>query len=169
MEQRFVVTAEALVRRAARADLNNLEWHGMFTKHRAVIADAYERQQRGEVLMLVTEVARFPVAQIWIDFVQCGDDAAQLWAFRVMPGVQRLGIGSRLLHTAERVVIGRGLRFAELGCEKGNARAWRFYQKRGYVPVREQVDHYSYMTPAGERIDATSDQWILRKQVRSSA
>lgn len=167
--QRFVMTAEALVRRTARADLNNLEWHGMFTAHRALIAEAFARQQRGEVLMLVTEVAGFPVAQIWIDFVLCGADAARLWAFRVMPGVQGLGIGSRLLRAAERAVASRGLAFVELGCEKGNGHAWRFYERRGYVPAYEQLDHYSYETPEGQRIDATSDQWILRKQVRDAA
>lgn len=165
----LVITATVQVRVAARADLDDLEWHGMFTAHRALIDEAFARQERGNVLMLVSELGGFPVGQIWIDFVRTSTAAARLWAFRVMPGLQRLGIGSGLLRVAERAVARRGLASVELGCEKHNTRARRFYQKRGYVVTCEQLERYSYQTPAGTHIEATSDQWIMHKLVGESA
>ena len=162
----FAVTVAVLVRPCIEADLADLEWHGWFTPHRGIIAEAFARQRAGEVSMLVAESASFPVGQIWIDFTEGGAGAARMWAFRVLPCMRGLGIGKRLLDAAERVMAARGLRTAEVGCEKRNTAARQFYEKRGYRPAYEQLDRYSYETPEGQRINALSDMWILQKECR---
>jgi ribosomal protein S18 acetylase RimI-like enzyme len=165
VRDRFSATVDVLVRPCVEADLEALEWHGCFASHRGLIAGAYRRQAGGEVLMLVAEVARFPAGQLWIDFARGGPDRARLWAFRVIPCLRGAGIGTRLLRAAERAMAARAVQRAEVGCEKVNARARRFYEARGYGLAYEEVDHYTYETPAGERIEATSDMWILQKRL----
>ena len=59
------------------------------------MAEAFQRQQRGEVLMLVAEANRFPIGQLWIDLVKKQEESIGIiWALRVMPAFQNLGVGS---------------------------------------------------------------------------
>ncbi len=74
------------------------------------------------------------------DFLPVPDGTAELAAIYVLPEAQGQGLGSRLLDAGlnrfpanTRVV---------LSVERDNQKARRFYEARGFRPVREVVDVY---------------------------
>lgn len=163
---RVVLPLEARVRPATADDLPALEWFGMFTPHRAIIHHAFARQQRGENLMLVAEMNGFPVGQAWVDLaVRADEGAGLLWAVRVHPILQGLGLGSRLLAAAEDALRERRFRWAEIGVEKDNPAARRLYERLGYRFHRELLEEYEYTDTDGRRIVVAVDQWMLRKDL----
>lgn len=167
--ERHALRLELVIRTCREEDLPRLEWFGMFTPHRELIRDAYDRQERGEVAMLVADVNGFPVGQVWVDFVRrAADSMGTIWALRVLPPLQGKGIGTRLLAAAERVIRARGREAAEIGVEKDNPGARRVYERAGYRVVREEYEEYEYTTPDGTRIRVPVDEWILRKSLRGA-
>jgi ribosomal protein S18 acetylase RimI-like enzyme len=138
----------------------------LFTPYRELLRGAYERQLAGEVEMLVGEIGDFPIAQLWIDLVKrCDERVGVIWALRVVPFLRRLGVGALLLSEAEAWLCEQGFVQAELGVEKDNARARRLYERLGYRHVGDVREEYSYTQQDGSRVDATADQWLLRKRL----
>ncbi|CCE06133.1 hypothetical protein BRAS3843_1600015 [Bradyrhizobium sp. STM 3843] len=148
------------------ADIRKLEWDGVFTAHRSIIAQAFAAQAAGEGLVLIAEADGYPVGQLWVRFA--GSGPPRLWALRVLPSHQGMGLGSRLLEFGEAELAKRGFAACEIGAEKSNLTAQQFYQKRGYSIAYEQVETYSYAMPSGEQSEGVADQWILRKALRPS-
>jgi ribosomal protein S18 acetylase RimI-like enzyme len=165
---RFALTLDVVIRPAARGDLDALEWYGQFTAHREIIDQAFARQERGENLMLLAVANDFPVGQAWVDLtVRADEGAGVLWAVRVFPFLQGLGLGARLLATAEESLRERGFAFAEIGVEKDNAGARRLYERAGYRLHRELLEEYEVTGPDGTRVRVPVDQWMLRKDLRA--
>jgi ribosomal protein S18 acetylase RimI-like enzyme len=153
-----------MIRPCSELDLPKLEWFGKYTAHRHLIAQAYTRQQMGEVLMLVADLNGFPVGQLWVDFVrQAQVSIVVLWALRVLAPLQNLGIGSRLIAVAETVARQHGFEQTELGVEKSNPDALRLYERLGYRVIGENEERWTYPTPEGNRVEEVSVEWILRK------
>jgi len=162
--QQFTVSMPVTIRLCRKDDLPALEWFGMFTDHREMILAAYDSQERGEALMLVAEMQGFPIGQVWIDLtLERVDATGVLWAVRVFPTMQNRGIGTRLMLAAEDVLCRRGFTAVELGVEKDNLPAKRFYERQGYRVVADTQDEYSYTTPGGVLVCVPTEQWILRK------
>lgn len=163
---RFTVSLPITIRLCRKDDLPALEWFGMFTDHRALILAAYDSQERGEALMLVADTQGFPIGQVWIDLTQERVNATGvLWAVRVFPMLQNRGIGTRLMLAAEDVLRWRGCTAVELGVEKHNLAAKRFYERQGYRVVGDIQDEYSYTTPGGVLVRVPTEQWMLRKSL----
>jgi ribosomal protein S18 acetylase RimI-like enzyme len=119
MNDRFTVLLRLVIRECRSEDLHDLEWFGLLADYREVIAKAFARQQQGEIVMLVAEANDFPVGQVWVDLTRKQEDATGIvWALRVMPCFQNLGIGARLVTAAEQAIRARGFAIAELGVEK---------------------------------------------------
>lgn len=155
---------DVIVRAAVAGDVRALEWDGTFRAHRALIEEAFARQERGEVSMIVADLRGELVGQIWIDFTKHGGQGiGVLWALRVVPRLQGLGIGTRLLREAEREVARRGLHTLELGVELTNDRARALYERLGYRALRKTRESFTYATPEGERVDVTIETWTMRK------
>jgi len=162
--QQFTVSVPVTIRLCRKDDLPALEWFGMFTDHRAMILAAYDSQERGEALMLVAETQGFPVGQVWIDLtLERIDATGVLWAVRVFPTLQNRGIGTQLMVAAEDVLRCRGCTAVELGVEKDNLQAKRFYERQGYRVVGDTQEEYSYTTPDGVLVRVPTEQWMLRK------
>jgi ribosomal protein S18 acetylase RimI-like enzyme len=162
--QQFTVSVPVTIRLCRKDDLPALEWFGMFTDHREMILAAYDSQERGEALMLVAETQGFPVGQVWIDLtLERVAATGVLWAVRVFPTLQNRGIGTRLMVAAEDVLRCRGCTTVELGVEKENLPAKRFYERQGYRVVADTQEEYNYTTPDGVLVCVPTDQWILRK------
>lgn len=163
---RFRLDLELAIRRTGEADLDRLEWFGLYSEHREIIRAAFERQRLGEVTMLVADLDGFPVGQVWIDFRRSGEaDSASLWAVRVLPPLHRQGIGARLMLAAERLVVARGRRLLTLTVERTNPDARRFYERLGYRTSGEARDCYSYRTPQGDLRRIPLDQWVMTKRL----
>lgn len=167
---RFAITLEGTIRLTREEDLPDLEWFGMFTAYREPMEQALARQEAGEVLMLVAEVNRFPAGQLWVDLRRAGSaPAAYIWAVRVLPALQGVGIGTRLLAEAERLLRERGVEAVELGVEARNPGARRLYERLGYRAVREEHDSYQYTPPDGEPVRVPVERTILRKELLPGA
>lgn len=166
---RFQITLSAEIRRCAESDLPLLEWFGMFTSHREIIRATFDRQRRGEGLMLVADVNGFPGGQIWIDLTKKKDRATGvIWALRVFPIFQGHRLGTRLVRAAESALRRRDYAAAELGVET-DSDTGGFYERLGYRPVGTLVEECRYTTPAGERVRIDVDQIVYRKSLRSEA
>jgi GNAT superfamily N-acetyltransferase len=165
--QQFTVSAEIAIRPCRRDDLANLEWFGMFTCHREIIQGAFERQEKGENLMLLADSGGWPVGQIWIDLaVKKNESTGILWALRVHPFLQRLGIGTRLIESAEDFLSGQEFRRAEIGVEKRDEPIRRWYEHLGYGLKGDVQSEYSFTTPDGVLTRVPVDQWILLKEIK---
>ena len=164
LHESFAVTFRVTVRPCVRADLHDLEWFGLFTPMRASILAAFQRFEQGENFMLVAEANHFPVGQVWIDLSkQRAESIGGLWALRVLPPLQNLGIGSRLIATAESLLCERGYATAEISAEKNNPNAQRLYERLGYHVIRDNVEEWDYTTPQGRVVHEAITEWIMRK------
>lgn len=163
---RFRLDLELVIRRAGEADLDRLEWFGMHSDHREIIRAAFQRQRLGEVAMLVAALDGYPVGQVWVDFRRpAGSEGASLWAVRVLPPLQRQGIGARLMRAAEGVAAARERCLLTLTVERSNPDARRFYERLGYRENGRAQDCYSYRTPRGEVRRIALDQWVMTKRL----
>ncbi|HVX42028.1 MAG TPA: GNAT family N-acetyltransferase [Gemmatimonadaceae bacterium] len=162
----FGITLPIAIRPCRADDLRRLEWFGWFTPHRALFEETFDRQRRGEALMLVAEARDFPVGQIWIDLTRKQSErTAVLWALRVLPGLQSSGIGSRLVARAEALIRTRGYAWSEIGVDRGNDAARRLYERLGYVVVGADHHYVDYTTPSGEHERMEVDEWLLRRRL----
>jgi ribosomal protein S18 acetylase RimI-like enzyme len=164
MPDQFIITLPVTIRTCRPTDLANLEWFGLLTEYRQMIAEAFQRFQKGEILMLVAEVNRFPAGQVWVDLVKRREESiGVLWALRVFLPFQNLGIGTALIASAEERLNSLGFLISELGVEKDNVQAKRLYERLGYGVVREHIEAWEYIPPDGSTLRVTSDEWIMHK------
>jgi ribosomal protein S18 acetylase RimI-like enzyme len=163
----LTLSVPVVIRAAREGDLEALEWFGMFTAHREIIRGAWRAQAAGDNLMLVAEANGFPIGQAWVDLARHADESAGLlWAVRVFPIFQGLGIGARLLDAAEEALAARGCRWAIIGVEKENEGARRLYLRQGYEPWGELRETYTFTPPGAEApVQVPLDEWMLRKRV----
>ncbi|YBV95196.1 GNAT family N-acetyltransferase [Phyllobacteriaceae bacterium JZ32] len=130
------VTVRATIRPCQKEDLPALEWMGLYTRHRNVIRDAFEAQERGDGLMLLAIAAEFPIAQVWVRFGQHGRKSlAYLWAVRTFHPLQRAGIGRQMMQAAERILARHGIERAELEVDCDNQDVLGFYRGLGWHVV----------------------------------
>ena len=165
---RFNLSLDVTIRLGEQKDLLDLEWFGMFADFRNLFSSAYESHVRGENIMLVAEVNHFPVGQVWIDLAKLQtDEIGILWALRVLPTLQNLGIGSALIRSAESILSSRGYKISELGVAKDNHDAKRLYERLGYQVVGDNIEEWDYITLKGETVHVVEHEWILRKPLAS--
>jgi ribosomal protein S18 acetylase RimI-like enzyme len=162
----FTVSLPIAIRLCRADDLPALEWFGLFTEHREIIRETFESQERGEAVMLVADLNGFPAGQVWINLtLKKAEATGALWAVRVLPCLQNLGIGAHLMAAAEQLLIERGCTGVELGVEKDNPGARRFYERLGYRLTGIAQGEYQYVTPDGTPMSMPIDEWILRKDL----
>jgi ribosomal protein S18 acetylase RimI-like enzyme len=166
LSNHFTLPLHVSIRPCRETDLLDLEWFGRLTDFRQTIADAFKRSQQGEVIMLVAEANCFPVGQIWIDLTMRRTEAiGVLWALRVFKPFQNIGIGSRLLASAEKILKDKDFTTAEIGVEKDNLEARRLYERMGYQVIKDNVEAWGYTTPEGKQVHETIIEWIMHKRL----
>jgi GNAT superfamily N-acetyltransferase len=157
----FSICLDVVIRPAEETDLPALEWFGLFAGHRGLIRRVFEQHQHGAAIMLVAQVNHEPSGQLWVDLAQRVDTGV-IWAVRVLPCLQRRGLGTRLLDAAEAMLLERGIAQAELTVEIDNPRARHLYERLGY--------RFAGTTFAVDPPDATNragrTQWRLVKTLR---
>jgi ribosomal protein S18 acetylase RimI-like enzyme len=159
------LTLPVTIRTCRRDDLPALEWFGLFAEHREIIRATFESQERGEAVMLVADINGFPAGQVWINLtLKKAEATGALWAVRVFPFLRNMGIGARLLVAAEELLRSRGFAGVELGVEKDNPHARRFYERHGYHVTGTARGEYQYTSPDGAAMQIPIDEWILRKE-----
>jgi ribosomal protein S18 acetylase RimI-like enzyme len=164
------LTLPVIIRPARGEDLPDLEWFGLHTAHRAIIANAHRMQEQGHGAMLLAEVNHFPAGQICVDFLRKRSvGRATLWALRVFQPFRGLGLGTRLMEAAERIVAERGGTVIELGVDRDNAAVLPFYDRLGYRHCGNERGHFTYRKPDGVLVRVPIDQWLLQKRLGPAA
>ena len=161
--QEFNVSLPVTIRKCAAEDLPEMEWFGLFTHDRETIHDVFRRQQRGESLMLVADINGHPAGQVWIDLATLRPrSTGWLWAVRVFPWFERLGIGWLLIRGAEQALRRRGFEYAELAVDKHNP-ASAFYERLGYRCMGSMYEERYSDGGAAAHVP----QWVYRKELVS--
>lgn len=157
------------IRSARDSDLDALEWFGQFWAQRELLRSAWRAAQTGQGDMLVASAQHdFPVAQLCVRWPgPASNAAAELWALRVIHGLHGLGIGRSLIAAAEARARSLGFAYAEISAETSSPPLRAFYEHLGYVLQREALVPIQYTRPDGMRVTQESQQWILRKSLRS--
>jgi ribosomal protein S18 acetylase RimI-like enzyme len=115
-------------------DLDNLEWDS----EEAIQADYVRKTiaDRGrDVVFLLALAGGKPVGRLGLDFGRkAAEGIVQLWAFSVLPSLQRLGIGTAMIRTAESLIAAapRGATLVEVGVDGWNHEAAKLYRRLGY-------------------------------------
>jgi ribosomal protein S18 acetylase RimI-like enzyme len=159
----FHIDLEVQIRPCRQDDLPALEWFGLFTSHRTLIRAVFEQHQSGEAVMLVAQVNGEASGQVWIDLRrQLAGGTAELWALRVLPCLQRCGIGTRLVAAAEQAAADGGCSAIELAVETDAPRVRRLYERLGY--------HWRGTTIATHQAGPPrrTAQWLLTKDLRAT-
>lgn len=164
MLDQFPIHPNIIIRHAQQNDLRRLEWFGLLTPFRDHIERAYHRAQQGDMIFLVADLNSFPVGQVWVE-IQA--DSGLMVALRVLEPLQNMGIGTRLIHTAERALIEHGLRTAEIHVTLNNPGAKRLYERLGYNVVKDKISRWSYTPPDGEPQQVEDHVWVLRKALEA--
>lgn len=162
----FSVNLDVVIRPGREDDLPALEWFGMFARQRRLIRRVFAEHERGESLLLVAEVNTEASGQLWASVHRRrrrGGGVGEIWAVRVMPCLQRRGIGERLVRAGEEWLRARGCARAEVNVELDNPGGLRFWLRLGYrlAGTRRAGDAEG---PSDRRM-----QWILGKDLRTRA
>ena len=166
----FDVTMQVSIRPCQREDLAKLEWFGLFSRYRQLFADTFTRSEKGEIVMLVAVVNEFPVGSVWVDMVRKREQSTGvLYALRVLPPLQNLGIGTRLIAAVEDLLQKRGFKIVELGVEKNNPDAKRLYERSGYRLLRDNLEKWEIVTPDGQTVQEQADEWVMQKSLVGSS
>ena len=122
------------IRPLRAGDLDHLDWDSD-----AAIEAGYIRkvvaEREGEAVFLLALLKGRPVGRLGIDYGRKADEGiVHLWAFSVLPALQRLGIGTALMREAESLIASapRAATFVEIGAEEGNDEAAKLYRRLGY-------------------------------------
>jgi ribosomal protein S18 acetylase RimI-like enzyme len=163
---RWTVPLAVTIRRCEAGDLPKLEWFGRYVEFREVFREVFERQERDEVVMLVAAANHYPIGQVWIDLTTKQDlSIALIFAVRVLPCFQNLGIGTRLMAAAENVIRERDLMTAELGVDHENIHAKRLYERLGFAAIDSVVDEWRYTRPDGVEMRVVANEWVMQKRL----
>ena len=163
---RPVIVAEIEIRPCRAEDLQQLEWYGLFGDQRKLFNTAFARHLQGENPMLVADLGGFPVGQAWIDLAQnAGERVGVIWAVRVFPFLRGLGIGTRLIETAEDLARRHGCQWAEISVEPNNSDARRLWERLGYAYIRQAAEEFEVTNPEGVVARHVADQFVLRKSL----
>ena len=157
----FEIRAQVTIRFARADDLPKLEWFGAFAHFRDYYQRTWRDHQAGRRLMLVAELQNFPVGQVWLDVTPL--DYAYLYSLRVMEPLQGLGLGTRLIQSAEMLARSYGYGQIQLAVEKTNTAALRLYERVGFQVFSQRVDVWSYVDHHGETHWVQEDVYGMRK------
>lgn len=160
-EQEFRLSVQIHIRGARADDLTKLEWFGAYAHFRDLFQRTWRDHQAGRRLMLVADLQNFPIGQVWLDTTP--RDYAYLYGLRVMEPFQGLGIGTRLINSAETLARSHGYHQIQLAVERANLGALRLYERLGFSIFNQRVDIWSYVDQFGETQWVQEDVYGMQK------
>jgi ribosomal protein S18 acetylase RimI-like enzyme len=159
--QELEFKARVIIRAVRAEDLPKLEWFGAYAHFRELYQRTWHDHQAGRRLMLVADLQDFPVGQVWLDVTPA--EYAYLYALRVMEPLQGLGIGTRLIESAELLAQSHAYRQIHLAVERNNTGARRLYERLGFRIFSQRVDTWSYTDHHGRVNWVQEDVYGMRK------
>ena len=167
----LTLKATLQIRKATLEDVKRLEWNGQFTHLRKLFRRAYLEQRNGNRLMLVMDFNGYPIARLFIQFLSSdgsladGKNKGYIYSFTVMEHFRNLGIGTRMLVTAEAVLRKRGYRQAIISVAKNNTRALKLYKRHHYRIYREDRGQWQYYDHNGNVHQVNEPSWFMKKSL----
>ena len=166
MQTELTLALPVTVRHACADDLRPLEWFGLITPYREIVEAYFAEAQNTPNVFLVALSNEFPVGQVWANMVKFGDQQiGEISALRVIPNLQKLGIGSLLVHAAEDAIRQHGFHTAQLNVSLENPNARRLYDRLGYTVVDEETVNWSFTTPDGAFVEVEEHEWVMQKSL----
>ena len=129
------------IRPLGDGDLDGLEWDS----EQAIQADYVRKtvaEHGDDVLFLLALANGQPVGRLGLDFGRkAAEGIVHLWAFSVLPSLQRLGIGTAMIRAAESLIAAapRGATVVEVGVDEPNHETATLYRRLGYCD--DDVEH----------------------------
>lgn len=159
------------IRHAAADDLPRLEWDPQTWGFRGIFRKTYRETLLGERLMLLADVGGYPVGRLFVQLsvgnltYADGVTRGYLYSLHVMPPFQGHGIGTRLIQTAEAMLIERRYQFATIAVAQTNQRARHLYERLGYRIFRQEESHWFYADPNGRQHEVKETCWAMKKRL----
>jgi len=169
----FTINLPITIRPLEKADLSKLEWFGAYLHFRNLFQHSYEEREDGRREMLVADCNGFPIGRLFILFtsrnhmVADGWRRAYLYSFAVMEMFRGSGIGSRLIESAEEILIARKFSYATIAVAKNNADALRLYERSGYKIFDEENSDWEYLDHQGVRRRVREPCWLMEKRIET--
>lgn len=161
---------QVIIRHLREDDLPALEWDGEYKHFRRVYRDAYQRMQRGQLILWVAELAPMNlIGQVFIQFycdrpeLADGIHRAYLYSFRVRKSYQNCGLGTRIMEMVEDDLRQRGFEYVTLNVARDNPRAQQLYIRRGYYVVAPEPGIWSYPDDQGNWHRVEEPAWRMEK------
>jgi len=161
-----------VIRRITYKDLPELEWDGEFTHFRRMFSDAYQNQSKGNSVLWVAELPGAGlIGQAFVQLISSrleladGLIRAYIYSVRVRSQYRNLGIGKKIMDTAEEDLRHRGFYYATLNVGKDNPNAQRFYERLGYKVIANEAGNWSYIDHLGKRRYVSEPAWRMRKKL----
>lgn len=167
--QELAIKAKLKMRVATPSDISKLEWNGQYSHFRNIFRRAYLEQQRGKRLMLVMNFNGYPIARLFIQFesptssIADGKRRGYVYSFTVMEPFRNLGIGTRMLSTAETILRQRGFRIVTISVAKDNLRALKLYKREGYRIYGEDDGIWQYRDHEGKLHQVNEPSYLMKK------
>jgi len=167
--QELAIKAKLKMRVATPSDIRKLEWNGQYTRFRNLFRRAYLEQRNGRRLMLVMTFNDYPIARLFIQFksptssIADGKRRGYIYSFTVMEPFRNLGIGTRMLTTAETILRQRGFRIVTISVAKENRRALRLYKREGYRIYGEDEGNWQYHDHEGTLHQVHEPSYLMKK------
>jgi ribosomal protein S18 acetylase RimI-like enzyme len=169
----FTLTLPITIRPIEAGDLFKLEWFGAYLHFRNLFQHSYDERKDGRREMLVADCNGYPIGRLFILFtsrnhaIADGQRRAYLYSFAVMEMFRGGGIGSRLIESAEDLLIERQFLYATIAVAKNNADALRLYERYGYKIFDEENSDWDYLDHQGVRRRVREPCWLLEKQLET--
>jgi ribosomal protein S18 acetylase RimI-like enzyme len=131
---RFDLTLPIEIRPLRDGDLDGLQWDSK----EAIQPDYVQKTvaDRGDDVVFLLALANGrPVGRLGLDFSRkVQEGIVHLWAFGVLPSLQRLGVGTAMVRAAESLIAAapRGATVVEVGVDEWNHDAAKLYRRLGY-------------------------------------
>jgi ribosomal protein S18 acetylase RimI-like enzyme len=162
------LTVMIIARPAERYDLRKLEWYGSHRSVREHIEKSYTGMRSGTHQMLVADLNNYPVGLVCLQYrandpqMADGHTRGYLYAFRVMPNLQSMGIGTLLLNAAEQHLLDKGMSVITLQVAKDNLRGQQLYTRQGYRSFGSKVNIWHH-NRNGEIKEVREPCWAMEK------
>lgn len=163
---------DVTIRPLTEADLPALEWDGAYTHYRPIFLEMWRDMQRGQRWLLVAASDHQMVGQVFLQFWSSdpryadGRTRAYLYALRVKPPWRQLGLGTRLVQTAEDLLCARGFDVVTIAVAKDNFGALRLYQRLGYAVFSDDPGVWYFTDVNGVAQTVEEPCWVLGKCLR---
>jgi ribosomal protein S18 acetylase RimI-like enzyme len=161
---------QVCIRTAARPDLPALEWDGELKHFRRLFADAYERVEQSQAVILIAEISETGlIGQLFLSLrsgrpeLSDGVTRGYIYGVRVRPEYRNRGIGTQLMLASETELIERRFYYATLNVGRDNPKAQRLYERLGYRVVAPENGRWSYEDENGQRREVHEPAWRMEK------